>query len=227
MEATSKQRNQQEMLETIRTEARLTAGYTGREKFAERVLQAMQTVDRSDFVDGLYKHQAFENGPLPIGYGQTISQPYIVALMTDLLELTPQSVVLEIGTGSGYQAAILSRLAQQVYSIEKIPELAAAAAQRLKALGYANIETRCDNGYYGWREKAPFDAIIVTAAATHIPQDLVDQLKPGARLVIPVGLPYMSQELLLVTKDARGETNVKSILAVVFVPLVGDEDLAH
>ena len=219
----SKNKRRQQMLDTIRNEAKFTATYTGRTQFSETVMQAMQEVDRSDFVDGFYKQQAFENGPLPIGYGQTISQPYIVALMTDLLELTPQSVVLEIGTGSGYQAAILSRIAKQVYSIEKIPELAEAATQRLKALGYSNIETRCNNGYYGWREKAPFDGIIVTAAATHIPQDLVDQLKPGARMVIPVGMPYMSQVLMLLSKDEQGDTQVKSILDVVFVPLVSDE----
>jgi protein-L-isoaspartate(D-aspartate) O-methyltransferase len=222
MDATTKQKRHQQMLETIRTEAKFTATYTGRTQFSESVMQAMQEVDRSDFVDGFYKLQAFENGPLPIGHGQTISQPYIVALMTDLLELTPESVVLEIGTGSGYQAAILSRIAKQVYSVEKIPELAEAAAQRLQALGYTNINTRCDNGYYGWREKAPFDGIIVTAAASHVPQDLVEQLKPGARMVIPVGQPYMSQVLILLSKDAQGDTQAKSILDVVFVPLVSE-----
>jgi len=222
MDATTKQKRHQQMLETIRTEAKFTATYTGRTQFSESVMQAMQEVDRSDFVDGFYKLQAFENGPLPIGHGQTISQPYIVALMTDLLELTPESVVLEIGTGSGYQAAILSRIAKQVYSVEKIPELAEAAAQRLQALGYTNINTRCDNGYYGWREKAPFDGIIVTAAASHVPQDLVEQLKPGARMVIPVGQPYMSQVLILLSKDAQGDTQAKSILDVVFVPLVNE-----
>lgn len=223
MDAAAKQRKHQQMLETIRTEAKFTATYTGRRQFAESVMQAMQEVDRADFVDGFYKLQAFENGPLPIGHGQTISQPYIVALMTDLLDLTPQSVVLEIGTGSGYQAAILSRLAKQVYSVEKIAALAKSAAQRLKTLGYTNIETRCDNGYYGWREKAPFDGIMVTAAATHIPQELVDQLKPGARMVIPVGQPYSSQVLLLLSKNAQGGTQAQSILDVVFVPLVDDK----
>ena len=223
MEVTSKNKKHKSMLDTIRNEAKFTATYTGRAQFANRVMQALDEVDRSDFVDGFYKQQAFENGPLPIGHGQTISQPYIVALMTDLLDTTPDSVVLEIGTGSGYQAAILSRIVKQVYSIEKIPELAEAAKQRLQDLGYDNIETRCENGYYGWQEKAPFDGIIVTAAASHIPQALVDQLKPGGRMVIPVGLPYMSQVLMLVTKDAQGETSVKSILDVVFVPLVSDE----
>lgn len=212
------------MLDTIRNEAFYTASLTGRKQFDKRVMQAMQEVDRQEFVNGYYKTQAYDNGPLPIGYGQTISQPYIVALMTDLLEVTQDSVVLEIGTGSGYQAAILSRIVKQVYSIEKIPELAEAASQLLKALGYDNIETRCSNGYYGWQEKAPFDGIIVTAAASHIPQGLVDQLKPGGNLVIPVGLPYMHQELMRVHKDEQGETQTESILGVVFVPLVMDED---
>ena len=220
----SKKKRHQQMLETIRNEARFTATYTGRTQFSEAVMQAMQEVDRSEFVEGFYKQQAYENGPLPIGHGQTISQPYMVALMTDLLELTPQSVVLEIGTGSGYQAAVLSRIAKQVYTVEKIPELAEAATQRLKKLGYTNIETRCDNGYYGWREKGPFDGIIVTAAATHIPQDLVAQLKPGARMVIPVGMPYMSQVLMLLSTDAQGKSQVKSVLDVVFVPLVSESN---
>lgn len=211
------------MLDTIRSEAKYTAPYTGRESFSERTMQAMQQVDRENFVDGYYKTSAFDNGPLPIGYGQTISQPYIVALMTDLLDLTSESIVLEIGTGSGYQAAILSQLAHEVYSIERIPELAEAANQRLEKLGYSNVHTRCANGYYGWAAKGPFDAIIVTAAASHIPQDLIDQLKPGGKLVIPVGLPYMHQELMVVDKDMDGKTETRSVLAVVFVPLIDDE----
>ena len=223
MVADNKQKKHQYMLQTIANEARMTATYTGRSTFSPAVMQAMQEVDRANFVDGVYQLQAFDNGPLPIGHGQTISQPYIVALMTDLLEITPEDVVLEIGTGSGYQAAILSRLAKQVYSIEKIPALAEVAAQRLKGLGYANVETRCENGYFGWQEKAPFDGIIVTAAASHIPQALVEQLKPGGRMVIPVGQPYMSQVLMLLTKDRHGNTQAKSILDVVFVPLVNEK----
>jgi len=200
--------------------AKYTAVYTGREAFDERVMQVMQDVDRGEFVSGNYKEMAYDDEPLPIGYGQTISQPYMVALMTDLLDITPESVVLEVGTGSGYQSAILSKLVKQVYSVERISELADSSAQRLKQLGYENIEIRCVNGYFGWQEKAPFDAITVTAAATHIPQELIDQLKPRGRMVIPVGLPYMPQELMLVIKDEQGKTRTESVLEVAFVPLV-------
>lgn len=186
-------------------------------------MQAMAEVPREEFVPADLKALAYLNEPLPIGHGQTISQPYIVALMTDLLDLTGESVVLEIGTGSGYQAAILSRLAKQVYSIEKIPELYEAASRRLRELGYTNIETRCCNGYSGWQEEAPFDGIIVTAAASHIPSILVEQLKPGGRMLIPVGLPFMPQELMLVTKQEDGSSQTRSILDVAFVPLVMEE----
>ena len=215
---------QKYMLDTIRREAKFTASYTGRKAFNERVMMAMQSVDREAFVSTQYKNHAFENGPLPIGHGQTISQPYIVALMTDLVDVAAESVVLEIGTGSGYQAAVLSRLVQQVYTIEKIPELAELARQRLTTLGYDNIEVRSGSGYHGWKEKAPFDAIIVTAAATHIPQSLIDQLKPGGRMVIPVGLPYMHQELMLLIKSKSGATHTESVLGVSFVPFVVADD---
>lgn len=211
------------MLDTIRMEARFTASYTGRSAFDERVMQAMQDVDRGNFVPGTYRSQAYDNGPLPIGNGQTISQPYIVALMTDLLDVNADSIVLEVGTGSGYQAAILGKLVRKVYSVERISELAASSAKRLKQMGYENIQVCCVNGYRGWQEKAPFDAIIVTAAATSIPQDLIDQLKPGGRMVIPVGLPYSSQQLMLVTKNEQGDTDIKPVLGVVFVPLVDGE----
>ncbi len=221
--------NQKDMLNAIRQEAKFTASYTGRKAFDERVMQAMQTVDRQAFVSDENKNFAFENSPLPIGYGQTISQPYMVALMTDLVDVTPESVVLEIGTGSGYQAAVLSRLVRQVFTVEKIPELAESARQRLKALGCENIEVHSGSGYHGWKEKAPFDAVIVTAAATHIPQSLVDQLKPGARMVIPIGLPHMYQELMLVVKGKGGTTHTDSVLGVSFVPLIvaDDEDLIN
>ncbi|WP_197722168.1 protein-L-isoaspartate(D-aspartate) O-methyltransferase [Sulfuriflexus mobilis] len=211
------------MLQQIDTEAGYTASYTGRQKFDERVMAAMAAVPREKFVPDDLKPFAYNNEPLPIGYGQTISQPYIVALMTDMLDLTPEKSVLEIGTGSGYQAAVLSLLAKKVYSIEKIPELAESASKRLQQLAYDNIETRCCNGYRGWQEKAPFDAIIVTAAATHIPSVLVEQLKPAGRMLIPVGLPYMPQELMLVTKDEQGASQSRSILDVAFVPLVVEE----
>lgn len=211
------------LLDEIESEAAYTAGFTGRKKFNERVMQAMAEVPREKFIPENLQPFAYDNAPLSIGYGQTISQPYIVALMTDLLDLTAESVVLEIGTGSGYQAAILASLCKQVYSIEKIPELAESASQRLTALGYNNIETRCCNGYTGWHEKAPFDAIIVTAAASHIPPALIEQLKSGGRMVIPVGLPYMHQELMLVSKDMQGVTQTDALLSVAFVPLVIDE----
>ena len=203
-------------------EARMTASYTGRAAFDESVIQAMQDVDRGDFVPAIYRSQAYDNGPLPIGNGQTISQPYIVALMTDLLDVNADSIVLEVGTGSGYQAAILGKLVKQVYSVERINELAASSEKRLQQMGYENIHVRCANGYSGWQDKAPFDAIIVTAAASHIPQDLIDQLKPGGRMVIPVGLPYTNQTLMLVTRNEQGSTNIESVLGVVFVPLVDD-----
>lgn len=212
------------MLETIRAEAQATAAMTGRAAFSDAVMQAMAEVPREKFVPPECRYSAFNNGPLRIGYGQTISQPYIVALMTDLLDLTPQSVVLEIGTGSGYQAAILSRLARHVYTIERIPELAASARERLHALGYANIDTRCANGYTGWADMAPFDAIIVTAAAAYIPQALLDQLRPGGRMVIPVGMPYLHQELMCISKDQDGVTHPQSVLDVAFVPLIDDEE---
>ena len=210
------------MLDTIRAEAIATASMTGRAQFSDVVMAAMAAVPREQFVPPEYRYIAFDNGPLHIGYGQTISQPYIVALMTDLLELTPQSSVLEIGTGSGYQSAILSKLAKQVYSIERIPELANSARERLQRLGYENIETRCANGYTGWAEQAPFDAIIVTAAASYIPAALLDQLRPGGRMVIPVGAPYLHQELMCIRKDEQGATHTQSVLDVAFVPLIDD-----
>ncbi len=217
-----------QLLEEIQTEARVTADYTGRNEFSKRVMAAMAEVDRADFVPAALRPFAYDNNPLSIGYGQTISQPYIVALMTDLLDLTPESIVLEIGTGSGYQAAILSRLAKQVYSIEKISELHDSANKRFHTLGYDNIECRCQNGYFGWHEKAPFDAIIVAAAATHIPPALIEQLKPGGRMVIPVGSAFTHQELMLVCKDYAGNTSTESILGVAFVPLViSEEDIKN
>ncbi|NOZ54776.1 MAG: protein-L-isoaspartate(D-aspartate) O-methyltransferase [Gammaproteobacteria bacterium] len=212
------------MLEQIASEAKFTASMTGRKAFDDRVIDSMGEVPREKFLPLNNKLFAYANRPLPIGYGQTISQPYIVALMTDLLDLTTESIVLEIGTGSGYQAAVLSRLAKKVYSIESIAELFESATKRLKKLGYDNIETRCSNGYEGWGEKAPFDGIIVTAAATHIPPALIDQLKPGGRMVIPVGMPHMHQELMLFVKELDGSTHTDALLDVAFVPLVMEEN---
>ncbi|GAB4290307.1 MAG: protein-L-isoaspartate(D-aspartate) O-methyltransferase [Methylophaga sp.] len=212
----------QQMLKTIEVEARYTAAHTGRPSFAKAVMQAMADVERAAFVPGYSAAFAYDNGPLPIGFGQTISQPYIVALMTDLLDLQTDSVVLEVGTGSGYQAAILSKLARQVYSVERIADLADNATARMKQLKISNVEIRWGNGYEGWLEKAPFDAIVVTAAAPYIPPALVAQLKPGGRLVIPVGLPYMYQQLMVVSKDDNGDTETETILGVAFVPLIDD-----
>ncbi len=208
------------MLKEIEREAAFTASFTGRAKFSPRVMDAMADVDREKFVLFDYTPYAYDNGPLPIGYDQTISQPYIVALMTDLLDLTPEYIVLEIGTGSGYQAAILSRLVKKVYTVERIAELAESASKQLQEMGYNNVETLCADGYAGWEEKAPFDGIVVTATASRIPPALVAQLKPGGRMVIPVGSPYGRQQLVLVTKQEDGTTDTQSILDVRFVPLI-------
>ena len=214
------ERDRQQMIADIESGIAVTRMMTGRDHFNPRVMDAMRQVPREDFVPADMRHAAFRDGALPVGHGQTISQPYIVALMTDLLDLTKDSVVLEIGTGTGYQAAILSQLVRQVYTIEKIPELAEAAQRRLGAMGYGNVEARCSDGYLGWPEKAPFDGIVVTAAAADVPPALLDQLGPSGRMVIPIGLPYMHQELILITRDRQGETERSSILGVAFVPLV-------
>ena len=208
------------MLEDIRAEVAYTRSMIGRDELSEAVLVAMSKVPRDEFVPNDLKAAAFDNGPLPIGHGQTISQPYIVALMSDLLALHPGQTVLEIGTGSGYQTAVLSRLCQTVYSVELVPLLADAAARRLADLGYDNVHLRQGNGYEGWPEHAPYDGIIVTAAAPYIPEALVDQLKPDGRLVIPVGAPHGRQELMVVTRDRHGRTQTENILGVAFVPLV-------
>ena len=208
------------MLATIESEASYTRHMTGRDAFSDRVMQAMQEVPRDQFVPDNMKAAAFDNGPLPIGHGQTISQPYIVALMSDLLDLGPDDTVLEIGTGSGYQTAVLSLLCRDVYSMEVIPQLSDVAARRLQGLGYENVHLRSGNGYKGWPEHAPYDGIIVTAAAPYVPEALVEQLRPGGRLVIPVGQPYMHQELMVVSKDEQAERHTSSVLSVAFVPMV-------
>ncbi len=194
------------------------------ETFDSRVMGAMARVPRHLFVPKRDRDRAYENVPLPIGYGQTISQPYVVALMTDLLTLKRGDKVLEVGTGSGYQAAILAELVDEVYTIEIIDELAERAAAVLKQQNYANIETRGGDGYYGWRGAAPFDAIVVTAAADHIPPPLVRQLKPGGRMVIPVGSRFMVQQLVLLKKDLKGGLSLRQILPVRFVPLTGEHN---
>jgi protein-L-isoaspartate(D-aspartate) O-methyltransferase len=214
------EREREQMIADIESGVALTRAMTGRNHLDLRVMEALRRVPREDFVPDDMRGSAFRDGALPVGHGQTISQPYIVALMTDLLELSDDSIVLEIGTGTGFQAAILSQLARQVYSIERIPELARASQQRLAEMGYDNVETRCSDGYLGWPEKAPFDGIVVTAAAPEIPPALIEQLKPGGRMVIPIGLPYSHQELMLVTKDPHGKTDTHDILGVAFVPMV-------
>ncbi len=187
----------------------------------QEVLDAMERVPRHKFVPDELKSQAYADRPLPIGYGQTISQPYIVALMTELLQLKSTDRVLEIGTGSGYQAAILAEVVAEVYTIEIVEGLALESSERLKRLGYANVHTMHADGYYGWEEHAPFDAIIVTAAPDHIPQPLVQQLKDGAKLVIPVGPPGGYQTLWQVTKTGE-EFTKRNITGVLFVPFTGD-----
>jgi len=208
------------MLQDIRREVALTRHLIGCDRFDERVMEAMGKVPRHAFVDSEMQGYAYDNGPLPIGYGQTISQPYIVALMTHLAKISAVDRVLEIGTGCGYQTAVVAELAAEVYSIEIIPELASSSAKRLASLGYLQVQTRKADGYYGWAEHAPFDAILVTAAAPDIPPPLIQQLKPGGRLVIPVNAG-IAQRLQLVSKMADGTTVIRDILSVAFVPLTG------
>jgi protein-L-isoaspartate(D-aspartate) O-methyltransferase len=217
-DAYTKQRAQ--MVADIAAMARVTAFETSRPQFSERVMAALGKVPRHRLVPAEQVPYAYENRPLPIGHGQTISQPYIVALMTDLLQPRPTDVVLEIGTGSGYQAAVLAELAAKVYTIEIVEPVAKRAAAQLAELGYANIVTRFGDGYSGWAEVGPFDGIVVTAAAPHIPQPLVDQLKAGGRLVIPVGAQWQVQELLVIEKKADGSTATKRTIPVRFVPLI-------
>jgi protein-L-isoaspartate(D-aspartate) O-methyltransferase len=197
-----------------------TASTTGRRELAPRTVEAMRAVPRHRFVPPSLQREAYDNRPLPIGQGQTISQPYIVALMTELAAVGTRDVVLEIGTGSGYQAAVLAKLAARVHSIEIVEPLGREATARLAALGYANVEVTIGDGYRGKPEHAPFDAIVVTAGAPHVPQPLVDQLKRGGRLVIPVDRA-LGQELLLFVKRDDGSLARSVVLPVRFVPLTG------
>lgn len=187
----------------------------------EAVLEAMRSVPRHLFVPDEHQSEAYADHPLPIGYGQTISQPYIVAYMTELLAVQPDHRVLEVGTGSGYQAAVLAVMAAEVYTVEIIPELLDTAVQRFKAMGLDNVAAMTADGYYGWQEKEPFDGIVVTAAAEHVPPPLIAQLKPGGRLVIPVGSPFAVQTIILLEKDQQGAVVRKPLLPVRFVPMVG------
>jgi len=190
-------------------------------RISDAVMASMNTVKRHELVPRSERRFAYENRPLPIGYGQTISQPYIVALMTELVEPAADDLVLEVGTGSGYQAAILAELVDHVYSIEIIEALADRARHDLERLGYENVTTKLGDGYYGWQEHAPFDAIVVTAAASHVPPPLIEQLKPGGRMVIPVGGRFMTQTLLLLEKTQEGQVITRQFGAVRFVPLTG------
>ena len=208
-----------QMVEVIERMRLSMEGGAGQAAFGPKVLAALRTVPRHEFVPRRLSSIAYTNQPLLIGLGQTISQPFIVALMTDLLQVKSGDRVLEIGTGSGYQAAILSLLAQEVYSIEIVPELGKTAAATLSRLGHSNVVTRIGDGYEGWEEHAPYDAIIVTAAPNHIPPALIAQLKRRGRLVIPVGELY--QELVVVEKAADGTATTSRILPVRFVPLTG------
>ena len=212
----------QKMVKAIETDVNETSLYINKKRLDARVMSVMGRVERHKFVSPSYQSMAYANQPLPIGHGQTISQPYIVALMTDLIGIDPGEKVLEIGTGSGYQAAVLAEMGAEVFTIEIVKPLAKEAAKRLADLGYSRVKTREGDGYYGWQEEAPFDAIVVTAAASHIPPPLIRQLKPGGVMMIPVGSRFLVQQLVLVSKNEAGEITTRQILPVRFVPLTGD-----
>jgi protein-L-isoaspartate(D-aspartate) O-methyltransferase len=209
------------MLEDIRAHTRFSRDTTGRAELDPRVLDAVARVPRERFVPAHLRHLACSDGPLPIGSGQTISQPFIVALMTDLVGPEPDARILEVGTGCGYQSAILAELVRQVYTLEIVPELARFAVERLAKLGYRNVQSRVGDGYHGWPEEAPFDGILVTAAADRVPRPLIEQLRPGGRLVIPVGPPMLGQSLILAEKGPDGGVSYRDVLPVAFVPLTG------
>jgi protein-L-isoaspartate(D-aspartate) O-methyltransferase len=208
------------MVTTIEAHAKQASIALGRDSVAPEILKVVGDVPRHEFVPDGLRGDAYADRPLPIGYGQTISQPFIVALMTDLMRVRPDHVVLEVGTGSGYQAAVLAHLARRVHTIEIVPALAESAAERLQRLGYDNVATRSGDGYYGWEEAAPFDGIMVTAAASQIPPPLIQQLKPGGRMVIPLGAPFALQRLVLVERNTDdGRVTTRQLLPVAFVPL--------
>jgi protein-L-isoaspartate(D-aspartate) O-methyltransferase len=209
------------MVHEVARQVRASAQETGRSAIKAEVLAAMGRTPRHRFVPEDQLRYAYRNRPLPIGYGQTISQPFVVALMTDLLDVKPGQRVLEIGTGSGYQAALLAELGMEVYSIEIVEPLAQRAGQALAALYPDKVTVRHGDGYHGWEEYAPFDAIIVTAAASHVPPPLVKQLKPGGRMVIPLGASFLIQQLVLVEKAADGRISSREVAPVRFVPLTG------
>lgn len=210
------------MIREIEADVRATRRETGRAELDRRVIDALAKVPRHEFVPDTLRERAYENRPLPIGHAQTISQPFVVALMTDLLALGDGAVVLDVGTGSGYQAAVLAEVAAKVYSIEIIPELGEEARRRLRELGYDNVEVRIGDGYYGWPEAAPFDGILVAAAIDEVPGPLVDQLKTGGRIVLPQGNPSRSQDLVVLEKTESGRLDRRSVIPVRFVPLTGE-----
>ncbi len=216
------QAQREKMVALIEQDVRETSAYLKRSSLDPRVMAAMSSVPRHEFVPKDLVPQAYRNRPLPIGYGQTISQPYIVAIMTDLLELEAGQKVLEIGTGSGYQAAVLAELGLRVWSIEIIEALGRRAGSLLQRIGYDKVELRIGDGYYGWSDQAPFDAIVVTAAASHIPPPLVRQLAVGGRMIIPVGSRFSTQELILIKRINEDEIVTRQVLPVRFVPLTGD-----
>lgn len=217
------QRQRQELVDIIKSEVEQTSAFLDQGALDERVLGALAKVPRHEFVPEDQRPYAYENRPLPIGYGQTISQPYIVAVMTDLLKPKKTDRVLEVGTGSGYQAAILAELVDQVYTLEIVEELAVKGADNLKRTGYNTVHNRIGDGYYGWETEAPFDGIIVTAVASHVPPPLIKQLKPGGRMIIPVGGQFMMQYLTLVIKDIDNKISTRQLLPVRFVPLTGNQ----
>ncbi len=207
------------LLRQIEVDAARTAFETGRASFSPRVMAQLERVPRHRFVADELAGEAYDNRPLRIGYGQTISQPYIVALMTDLLDPEPGDTVLEVGTGSGYQAAVVAGLVRHVYTVEIVAPLAETARERLARLGYANVTVRVADGYHGWPEHAPYDGILVTAASASVPPPLIAQLKTGGRMVIPVGAAFFAQELVLIEKNRDGSISTQQILPVRFVPL--------
>ncbi len=215
------ERQRRHLLSVIAEDAAMTSIDTGRSVVSDKVMAALGKVDRRNFVPDDQIVFAYENHPLPIGHGQTISQPYIVALMTDLLDLHTTDRVLEIGTGSGYQAAVLSELVEHVYSVEIVEALGVQAREKLARMGYRNVSVKIGDGRDGWPEHAPYDAVIVTAAPDEIPPELVQQLKPGGKIVIPLGSAYGYQDLVLATKHPDGRLAIRRVLPVSFVPLVG------
>jgi|TARA_Y100000310_G_scaffold208693_1_gene209305 protein-L-isoaspartate(D-aspartate) O-methyltransferase len=210
------------MVQEIASETYTTRHYLGKAELDEKVMQAIGKVPRHEFVPDQFQRDSYANQPLPIGEGQTISQPFIVALMTDLLEVDENDSVLELGTGSGYQAAVLAELVAHVYTIEIVESLGEQARSRLLELGYDNVHSRIGDGFYGWPEHAPYDGVIVTAAGIGVPPELIKQLKTNGKLVIPVGEQHATQHLMVITKNADGSTTSKNVLPVRFVPITGD-----